>query len=185
MLSVLSNAADVRSRGAEIDLRAMPIRNLTLGLNASYIDATYTSYENAPCPSEVAIPNPESDLGSLTGRPVAGAPRWILNLSAQYQFRLAHDIDEYFAAAYSLRCRTQYGHARRARSTASCPATASSTSRPAGVWATGRHQWDLSIWARNLFDKRYYLASFATYNGAYTASVGDSRMFGATLRYDY
>lgn len=182
VISVLSNAADVRSRGAEIDLRAMPIRNLTLGLNASYIDATYTSYENAPCPSEVAIPNPKATC-SLTGRPVAGAPRWILNLSAQYQFRLAHDIDEYFAAAYSLRS-NQYGTLDDSQY-GKLPGYGIVNVATGWRLATGRHQWDLSIWARNLFDKRYYLASFATYNGAYTASVGDSRMFGATLRYDY
>lgn len=182
VISVLSNAADVRSRGAEIDLRAMPIRNLTLGLNASYIDATYTSYENAPCPSEVAIPNPKATC-SLTGRPVAGAPRWILNLSAQYQFHLARDIDEYFAAAYSLRS-NQYGTLDDSKY-GKLPGYGIVNVATGWRLATGQHQWDLSIWARNLFDKRYYLASFATYNGAYTASVGDSRMFGATLRYNY
>jgi iron complex outermembrane receptor protein len=130
----------------------------------------------------VAIPNPKATC-SLTGRPVAGAPRWILNLSAQYQFRLAHDVDEYFAAAYSLRS-NQYGTLDDSQY-GKLPGYGIVNIATGWRLATGRHQWDLSIWARNLFDKRYYLASFATYNGAYTASVGDSRMFGATLRYDY
>ncbi|WP_323120204.1 TonB-dependent receptor [Burkholderia alba] len=182
VVSVLSNAADVRSRGAELDLRAMPIRNLVLGLNASYIDATYSSYSNAPCPAEVSIPNPKATC-SLTGRPVAGAPRWIVNLNAQYQFRIRHDIDQYLAAQYSLRS-NQYGTLDDS-SYGRLPGYGVVNLTTGWRLATGRHQWDLSLWVRNLLDKRYYLASFATYNGAYTASVGDERMFGATLRYDF
>lgn len=182
VVSVLSNAADVRSRGAELDLRAMPVRNLILGLNASYTDATYTSYNNAPCPSEVSIPNPRA-VCSLTGRPVAGAPRWIVNLNAQYQFRLRHDIDQYLAAQYSLRS-GQYGTLDDSQY-GRLPGYGVLNLTTGWRLATGRHQWDLSLWARNVFDRRYYLASFATYNGAYTASVGNERMFGATLRYDY
>ncbi|AOJ83893.1 hypothetical protein WS86_25090 [Burkholderia savannae] len=182
VVSVLSNAADVRSRGAELDVRAMPIRNLVLGLNASYVDAAYTSYENAPCPSEVSIPNPKA-VCSLTGRPVAGAPRWIVNLNAQYQFRLRHDIDQYVAAQYSLRS-SQYGTLDDS-TYGRLPGYGVLNLTTGWRLATGRHQWDLSLWARNVFDRRYYLASFATINGAYTASVGDERMFGATLRYDY
>ncbi|WP_083237489.1 TonB-dependent receptor [Burkholderia singularis] len=182
VVSVLSNAADVRSRGAELDLRAIPIRDLVLGVNASYVNATYTSYKNAPCPSEVSIPNPKATC-SLSGRPVAGAPRWIVNLNAQYQFRLRHEIDQYIAAQYSLRS-SQYGTLDDSQY-GRLPGYGVLNLTTGWRLATGRHQWDLSIWARNVFDKRYYLASFATYNGAYTASVGDERMIGATLRYDY
>ncbi len=182
VVSVLSNAANVRSRGAELDLRAMPVRNLVFGLNASYVDATYSSYNNAPCPAEVSIPNPRATC-SLTGRPVAGAPRWIVNLNAQYQFRLHHDIDQYLAAQYSLRS-NQYGTLDDSRY-GQLPGYGVLNLTTGWRLATGRHQWDLSLWVRNLLDKRYYLASFASYNGAYTASVGDERMFGATLRYDF
>ncbi len=181
-VSVLSNGADVRSRGAELELHAIPVRNLLLGINASYIDATYSSYGNAPCPSEVSIPNPAATC-SLTGRPVAGASRWIVNLNAQYQFRLRHEIDQYIAAQYSLRSGrygtlddSEYGR---------LPGYGLLNLTTGWRVAAGRHQWDLSLWVRNVFDRRYYIAATPVYNGAYAASVGDPRMFGATLRYDY
>ena len=49
----------------------------------------------------------------------------------------------------------------------------------------GDGQLDASVWLKNAFDKDYYLAAFASINGSYTASVGQPRTLGASVRYDF
>ncbi|MCY1466287.1 hypothetical protein D9M71_845650 [compost metagenome] len=49
----------------------------------------------------------------------------------------------------------------------------------------GDGQLDASAWIKNATDKDYYLTAFAFSNGAYTASVGQPRTAGVSLRYDF
>jgi len=178
-VSIVSNAANVRSRGAEIDLRAKPLRHLTVGLNGSFVDATYSAYNDAPC-----VGGAVSTDCSLTGRPVSGAPRWIVNANARYDLPLGFDdVDEYFAAQYSVRS-SQYGTLDDA-SYGKLPGYGIVNLATGWRLPNGAHQWDFSIWAHNLLNKRYYLASYTSTSGVYSASVGDTLTVGATLRYDY
>ncbi|WP_322015582.1 TonB-dependent receptor [Paraburkholderia sp. J12] len=179
---VLANGADVRSRGAEIDLRAKPLRGLTLGFDASYVDATYSSYTDGPCAAEITLATGATTC-NLTGKQVSGAPRWIANLSAQYEFYLGHDIDQYLTGVWSLRSNqfgtlddSQYGK---------LPGYGILNLATGWRLNSGEHKWDLSIWAHNVFNKRYYLASFASVQNTYTAMAGDPRVVGATLRFTY
>ncbi|WP_010545775.1 TonB-dependent receptor, partial [Sphingomonas elodea] len=41
---------------------------------------------------------------------------------------------------------------------------------------------DLSVWARNLFDKRYFQTLSVANTGLVSAILGDPRTLGATLR---
>jgi iron complex outermembrane receptor protein len=181
-LQTLTNAGDVRSRGAEFDLRAAPMRGLTLMMNGSFNDARYRRYGNAPCPAETTILNPAArcDLG---GRQVAGAPRWILNVGAEYRQPVGHNAQHYSSITYAWRS-AQDG---------SLDASAYSRIPGYGVlnlatgWdiSQGENLWSLSLWVRNVTDKRYFPAVVATANGAYTASVGTPRTIGATVRYSF
>ncbi|MGC3292783.1 hypothetical protein ACPTFP_30525, partial [Pseudomonas aeruginosa] len=49
----------------------------------------------------------------------------------------------------------------------------------------GDGQLDTSVWQKNAFDKDYYLSAFASINGSYTASVGQPRTLGVSLRHDF
>ncbi|WP_322054390.1 TonB-dependent receptor [Paraburkholderia bannensis] len=179
---VLANGANVRSRGAELDLRARPLRGLTLGLNASYVNATYSSYTNGPCAAETTIATGATTC-NLTGKPVSGAPRWIANLSAQYEFSLGHDIDQYVSGVWSLRS-NQYGTLDDSRY-GRLPGYGIFNLATGWRLNSGAHKWDFSIWAHNLFNRHYFLASFAGVQNTYTAMAGDPRMVGATLRFTY
>ena len=53
------------------------------------------------------------------------------------------------------------------------------------VRGVGDGQLDTSVWLKNAFDKDYYLSAFASINGSYTASVGQPRTLGVSLRYDF
>ena len=179
---VLANGANVRSRGVELDVRAKPVRGLTVGFNASYVDATYSSYPNGPCAAEVTLAT-HATTCDLTGKQVSGAPRWIANLSAQYEFNLGNDIDQYITGVWSLRS-DQYG---TLDDSAYGKLPGYGILNLATGWRlnSGAHKWDLSVWAHNVFNKKYYLASFASVQNTYTAMAADSRMVGATLRFTY
>lgn len=181
--SVLANAGSVRSRGAEFEASWLPVHGLTLNLNGSYNDVTYLSFKNAPCPSEVAFgPNPQANC-DLTGERVVGASKWIGNFNGQYQWNLGNGLQPYITAGYSYRSEAQ---GTLDNSSLSKLDGYGLVNASAGVRADiGDGQLDASIWVKNATDEDYYLTAFAWINGAYTASVGQPRTTGVTLRYDF
>ncbi len=42
--------------------------------------------------------------------------------------------------------------------------------------------WDLSVWAKNLFDKNYFLSLSAANTGLVTGQVGEPATYGVTFR---
>lgn len=181
-VAVLANAGSVRSRGIEFEATALPIRGLTLNVNGSYNDVTYLSFKDAPCPGEVSTVTPNATC-DLTGEEVVGASKWIGNVNGEYSWQIDNGIKPYINAGYSYRSEANgaldnselakidgYGLVNLA----------------AGVRTDlGDGQLDTSIWVKNATDTDYYLSAFAYINGAYTASVGQPRTAGVSLRYDF
>ena len=181
-LQTLTNAGDVRSRGAEFDLRAMPMRGLTLMANGSFNDARYRRYANAPCPPETSAVLPVARC-DLSGRQVAGAPRWIMNVGAEYRQAVGSNTQHFTAVNYAW----------RAKQDGTLDGSVYSRIPSYGVFnvatgwdiSQGENLWSVSLWVRNVTDKRYFPAVVATASGAYTASVGAPRTIGATVRYSF
>jgi iron complex outermembrane receptor protein len=181
-LQTLTNAGDVRSRGAEFDLRAMPMRGLTLMANGSLNDVRYRRYSNAPCPPEVSLVSPSATC-DLSGRQVAGAPRLILNVGAEYRQPVGTNTQHFTAVSYAW----------RSKQDGTLDGSVYSRIPAYGVFnvatgwdiAQGENLWSVSLWVRNLTDKRYFPAVVATASGAYTASVGTPRTIGATVKYSF
>ncbi|MDH4567166.1 TonB-dependent receptor [Pseudomonas sp. BN414] len=181
-VSVLANAGSVRSRGVEFESTWRPLRGLTLNANGSFNDVTYLSFKDAPCPGEINTVTPTAKC-DLTGERVVGASRWIGNVNGEYTWQTGNGLRPYVNASYSYRSEAEgtldnselskidgYGLANFA----------------AGIRADlGDGLLDTSLWVRNAFDKDYYLTAFAFSNGAYTASVGQPRTAGVSLRYDF
>ncbi|MGC4010840.1 MAG: TonB-dependent receptor [Pseudomonas sp.] len=183
LVSVLSNAGSVRSRGLEFEATALPIRGLTLNFNGSYNDVTYLSFKDAPCPAEISTQPGAPATCDLTGDRVVGASKWIANLNGEYAWNLDDGIRPYVTGSYSY------------RSEAEGTLDNSDLSKIDGYGLAnfsvglrkdlGDGQLDASVWLKNAFDKDYYLAAFASINGSYTASVGQPRTLGASVRYDF
>ncbi len=183
VVSVLANAGSVRSRGLEFEATALLTRGLTVNVNGSYNDVTYLSFKDAPCPGEVSTAPGAPATCDLTGERVVGASKWIGNINGEYKWALDGGIEPYVNASYSY------------RSDAEGTLDNSDLSKIDGYGlvnlATGIRtdlgdgQLDASLWLKNATDKEYYLSAFAYLNGAYTASVGQPRTAGVTLRYDF
>ncbi|MBH9145300.1 TonB-dependent receptor [Pseudomonas aeruginosa] len=183
LVQVLAIAGSVRSRGLEFEATALPLRGLTLNFNGSYNDVTYLSFKDAPCPAEVSTRPGAPSSCDLTGQRVVGASKWIANLNGEYQWRLDDRFQPYVSASYAYRSAAE---GTLDNSDLSKIDGYALVNLAAGLRSDlGDGQLDTSVWLKNAFDKDYYLSAFASINGSYTASVGQPRTLGVSLRYDF
>ena len=177
--SYLTNAGNVRSRGVELETTLLAARGLTLGASGSFNDVKYLEYKNAPCP-----PERTGASCDLSGRAaLVNAPRWIGNLSAQYAHPVADNAEAYVNTNYAYRAST-YG-TLDASAYSRIPSY-SLTNVSAGVRIKqGSTKWDISLWAKNVFDKLYYTSMWNTNPGAYNAVIGNPRTVGLTARAEF
>jgi iron complex outermembrane recepter protein len=73
--SVIFNAAKARSRGLELELDWLPTKRLTFGGSLSILDATYTSFPDAPLPfgTSILVTDPSAAATIVNGVTVAPA----------------------------------------------------------------------------------------------------------------
>ena len=166
----------MRLRGIEAEGAAQVTRHLNLAFAAAWGEAVYVSYKNAPPPAErtYAGAPPTADL---SGEPMPFAPNLTGNVSARWEQPLAGDLSLLAYANATWRGRNALtplsSYARQ-------PGYALAN---AGIGLRGREdRWSVTLWAKNLFDKRYAIAfSGATAVTPYTAILGDPRTVGVTL----
>jgi iron complex outermembrane receptor protein len=177
--SYLTNAGDVRSRGAELETTFLVAKGFTLGANAAFNDVKYLKYSNAPCPPEISATSCD-----LSGRhALVNAPRWTSSLNAQYAQAIADGVEGYLSANTSYRTET-YGTLDASRYS-KIPAYALTNLAAGTRFKAGGTKWDVSLWAKNAFDKLYYTSMWNTSFGAYNAIIGTPRTVGLTARADF
>jgi len=183
LTSYLTNAGSVRSRGLELDSSWRPLRGLTINLNGSWNDVRYLSYEDAPCPAEVALRPGAPAACDLSGHAVVGASKWIFNSGAAYQWNLENGLQPYVNGNYAWRSHAvgTVDDSREAQLPGYGLVNLSTGVR--GDW--GKGAWDVSLWLKNAFDKTYYTTLWNSPNGAYTGVLGTPRTLGMTARYDF
>jgi len=176
---LLTNAGTVRSRGVEFEATAVPLRGLTLNVNGSFNDVTYLSFKDAPCPAQTS----GAATCDLSGERVAGASRWIGNVNGEYKWPRLKGIEPYATGSYAYRSDSEgtLDNSDLAKIDGYALANFSVGAR----MDYGDGQLDASLWVKNAFDREYYLAVGSGSNGLYTASPGQPRTAGATLRYDF
>jgi iron complex outermembrane receptor protein len=172
----IANIEKARTRGFEADARVEPVEGLNLSASGAYIDATYRSYKNAPCPPEA--PNQPSRICDLSGKRLAGASKYAASLAADYSHPISGGIEGYGRVDYSYR--SSYYSAVSNSRYSKVPGYGLTNLR-LGVRAEGG-RWDLSVWARNLFDKDYFQILSPADTGLVTSITGDPRTLGATIR---
>jgi len=179
----LTNAGSVRSRGVEFDASVLPLENLTVNINGSYNDVTYLDYKDGPCPTEVSFQPGAPKTCDLTGHTVANAPKWIGNLNAEYHWDLEGGLVPYVTGSYSYRS--------KAPGTIDDSSYAQLPAYELVNLSTGLRgnlqagQWDVSLWAKNVFDRHYYTGLSNKNNGGFVSFIGDPRTLGVTARYDF
>jgi iron complex outermembrane receptor protein len=176
----ISNIPGVRSRGFEADLAFAVTRNLNLTASGAYTDASYKSYPNAQnAPETINV----SQTRDLSGALLPNVSKFIYTFSADY----SHPI--HLVADDALYLRADFNH----RSSFTTDATNSRYSQTPGYGVlNGRigiridnAKWDVSLWARNLLDKKYFTMVTGASTGLITAGIGDPRQIGGTVRVQF
>ncbi|WBX84716.1 TonB-dependent receptor [Sphingosinicella microcystinivorans] len=171
----ISNIPGVRSRGFEVDLTVAPSQYVRFTASAAYNDAVYKDYTNA----QVA-PNRRNEGATqdLSGVQLANAPKFIYSLSTDLAYPLSDDDEAY--------ARVDFSH----RSSNDTSGTNSQYTRIDGYGIlNGRiglrvddQKFDVSVWARNLLNKKYFTALSVANLGLITGNIGDPRTIGLTVR---
>lgn len=175
----IANIPGVRSRGVEADLTAAPTERISFYASAAYADTTYSDYPNAPqAPERLNL----GAIQDLTGYQLPGVPKFTYTLGGDVSAPLGNlggrDIALYGHADYSHR--SSFNTSSSDSRYADVPAYGIANAR-IGI-RTDDGLFDLSIWARNLFDKDYFQTLSAANTGIVTALIGEPRTIGATLR---
>ena len=172
----LANAGDMDIYGVEVESQTQLTENLHWSIAVTYLDATYASYTDAPCP--IFVPAPSCDL---TGARKDDAPKWTGTTNMTWDKPISGNL------ALFLRGEIYY---RGERFTAgdNDPNTliGSTTLLNASI---GIHNldrtWDVRIWGRNLNDEEFPQIMFDTVvqNGSYSGYPNDPKTYGITARF--
>ena len=179
---VITNAGGVRSQGVEFDLLGRPINALSLRLNGSYNDVYYTSFQNGVCGAEMTPA--AGGTCDLTGKPVNGAPRWIVNTGGEYKWPLQNGVEPYALGNYAWR---SWSYGDVSDSQYSVIPSYGILDMALGLRIpTGALKWDASLWVKNLTDAHYWLMSYQqtimNSNNPYVGAAAAPRTVGATLK---
>jgi iron complex outermembrane receptor protein len=169
----------VRTRGVELESVYRGLPGLEISIAGGWNDAAYTSFMDAPCPTETV--NPTSC--DFTGRRVAGSPPWTAAVAAGYEFSMG-------SIGHSVFIDAEYSH------TASYKLDLSNYTRVDAYGLTNLQlgiqerdeSWRLWIWVRNLLNADYYttMATAGAFNsGAVFGLTGEPRTYGISLRGDF
>jgi iron complex outermembrane receptor protein len=175
---ILGNIGSVRTRGVELELAAAPIDGLTVLLNASYNDAKYTDYKNAPCAAE----RPAALYCDLTGGRVYLTPEFVVNPNVNFQHKLDR-LTLFTNVGYSWRS-SFYGSPDSSE-LAKLDSYGLLNARIGVSGVAHDVGWSASLWANNALDDVYFQSLSRGSYGEYAGSRGLPRSYGLTLRVDF
>jgi len=171
----ITNIPKVRSRGVEADLSFAASDNFSVFGSLAYTDAKYVEYTNAPQAVErLNI----SSVQDLSGEPLPGVPKFTYSVGGEGRAPLGGGVQLYANADWSHR--SSFNTSASNSAWAQVPGYGVANAR-IGLRSDDR-LWDVSIWAKNLFDKDYFTTLSAANTGAVTGQLGDPRTYGVTLR---
>lgn len=174
---VLGNAGKQSARGIEFDGGYSPIDGLNLGLNATYLDPEFDSFEGGLGPRGVI---------GLTGETPAGIHELSAVVAATYNFNLG-ERDAYLRGDFQYESDVQIvdgidevdvGRDNAFREQKLFNASA-------GIQVTD--QVGLQVWGRNIFNDEFLTSAFPSVAqaGSFSAYPNAPRTFGATVKYDF
>ncbi|WP_264529119.1 TonB-dependent receptor [Flavobacterium sp. N502540] len=177
----LANADKVRVRGAELDASFVFSQHLTVNAAATYTDAKYVKFTNAPLPlEETGAPVAFKDV---SGTELPGASKWAGSLGGELSdhAKFFGNKGKIFLAVDSY-ARSEFSSSPSASKYLVVPGYAIFNARLGFRASDGL---SVQFWGRNLLNKDYYeqLLPAGGNAGQYAAVLGDQRTYGITLKY--
>uniref|UniRef100_UPI0035CA2D31 TonB-dependent receptor n=1 Tax=uncultured Sphingomonas sp. TaxID=158754 RepID=UPI0035CA2D31 len=172
----LSNIPKVTVKGFEADVTANVLRNFQLRGNVAYAHGDYSDYPAGPCPLELLTSGTQAC--NLTGRPLAGLPKWSTTIGGDYTLPVG-------AAALILHAdsswRTRYyGDPSLSKYTLIDGYNVTNAS----LRLRSRSGLEIAVFVRNVFNANYIqnLTIQAGNSGLILGTPSDPRVIGVTLR---
>jgi len=177
----LANADKVEVKGVELDASFVVSEHLTINGAATYTDAKYVKFTNAPLPlEETGAP---ASFKDVSGSALPGASKWAGSLGGELsdQARFFGNAGKVFLAIDSY-ARSEFSSSPSASKYLVVQGYAIFNAR-VGFRAT--QGLSVQFWGRNLLNKDYYeqLLPAGGNTGQYAGVLGDQRTYGVTLKY--
>lgn len=173
--NAVANAAEVESKGIELEGQAVIGNNIVMNASITYAQTEYTDYRNAPCATSFT-PGCVNNVQDLTGETLDHAPELTFNLGSEYRTNLG------FADLFA-RLDLIYKGDQELSSTQS-----PFTDEDAYALINGRiglersDDWKLTLWVSNLTDEDYLTGASYGLTGLYQ-TPGQPRMYGVLVDY--
>ena len=177
----LSNIPEVVVKGIELDAELRPVAGLALHAALAYAHGTYTDYPAGPCPLE--LQTAATAACNLTGKPLAGLPRWSETLGLDYTAPLTPRAALVLHADSNWRT-SYYGDPSLSKYTLIDGYNLTNASLGYRAETRGKGGWELALFARNLLNANFIqnLTIQAGNSGLILGTPSDPRTVGVTLR---
>lgn len=184
----IANAEKVRVRGIELDANIKANNHFTFYGAASYTDAKYITFTNAPLPLEetgLTENGVQKAFKDISGGVLPGISKWAGSLGGEFTTPAAFlgKAGKFFTALESF-YRSSFSSSPSPSAYLNIDGYALVNAR-LGFRAT--NGLSAFVWSRNLFNKDYYeqLLPAGGNAGHYAGVLGDQRTYGVTLRYSF
>jgi iron complex outermembrane receptor protein len=163
---ILTNAADAKVTGAEIELTALPVENLLVNLGLGLLDTEYEDFVS---------------LGDdLSGNEITLAPEMTWNGLVQYDVPLAGAGTLTFQADFNYQDEVYFDSLNN-------PLLSEDDYwlyNGRVSWTSADERWEVAAWGRNLGDEEYLVYAFdLSFLGFHERMLGSPRSFGIELSY--
>ena len=167
----ITNAADAKVKGLEIEVLTRPVAGLEIGANLAHLDATYKNYPEAPI---------TAGTFDASGNRLNSAPKWNYSLFGQYDFSVGNAGDVFIRGEYSWRSRQYFTVVNDDIQTQGSYELLNASIG----FTTADERWQIIAYGRNLTDEEYIVSS-----GSFTARpagrVGEPRTYGLRVAFQY
>lgn len=167
----LLNAGKSEIQGAEMELTFVPVDGLTLDLSLGYLDSEFKKF---------APPDPATGLSrDFSGFRLQNTPQWTGAVSAAYEMPVADGMARFFV---------EFTHSadKYLTSLDNAPTTRVQEMNLVNAnveWSPDNGNWTVSLWGRNLEDKRYISSVFEAVGTIRMVNYANPREVGLTVNY--
>jgi iron complex outermembrane recepter protein len=175
--------ADATITGVEMDFNILLSDHWTLGSSVSYVDARFDDGEQIPClvfdENGAIFVDSDKDLETCDagGRRIGGEPNWSYVLNSDYSIALG-PFDGFVRGLYKFEGSRAFDDLNQD--------TGGYGLVNAFVGIRGREStWELSLWVKNLTDKKAERKLFPIINGYRDVAISQPRTIGLTGRYAF
>jgi len=177
--NTILNAGKAEIKGFEAEVTALPVTGLTLTGSLAYLDAKYKKFVYTS-PFTVDADNPTGVPVDLKGNPLQNSPKWSATAGFTYEVPVGsnsvrfHSLYSYVSSKYlssvdnSPRSKIQPTHLV-----------------DANIDFISDEGWQIGLWGRNLFDKRYIQSVFDNVGYGGLVSYLSPREYGISAKFEF